>query len=85
MSVISCKMWLAPAKRRFPAAVSHLIAGRAPLLRGDAQYRVILDQAEAARESTACRPEVGLDRGALDTVYHQAHERLTAGLGSAPR
>jgi uncharacterized membrane protein len=65
-----------------PAVIVRLLqtyARLAPLLRDDEQRRVILDQAEAARESMSGRPEVGLDRVALDAAYQLARERLAAG------
>jgi uncharacterized membrane protein len=69
-----------------PAVIIRLLqtyARLAPLLRNDDQRQALLDQAEAARESTSHGPEVGLDRAALDAAYQLAHERLTAGSGSA--
>ena len=69
-----------------PAVIVRLLQtyGRlAPLLRNEEQRRVILDQAEAARESMSLSPVVGLDRASLDAAYRLARERLTAGLDSA--
>jgi hypothetical protein len=54
-------------------------AGLAPLLCDHEQRQVILDQAEAAKESMSRRPEVSLDRAALGAVYQLAREPLSAG------
>jgi uncharacterized membrane protein len=65
-----------------PAVIARLLqtyARLAPLLSDDEQRRAMLDQAEAARESMAGHPEVGLDRAALDEAYQLARERLAAG------
>ena len=56
----------------------------APLLRNDDQRQALLDQAEAAGETSSHGTEVGLDRAALNAAYQLARERLTAGSGSPP-
>jgi uncharacterized membrane protein len=65
-----------------PAVIVRLLqtyARLAPLLRDDDQRQAMLDQADAARESMSCCPEVGLDRAALVAAYQLARERLAAG------